>query len=137
MCRFSGIASAKGLSASGTARTSPSEIQCGSRCRAPPATHTSPLSLNTSAPHPYMEASATSAADAGRCLRGATCLFPSNELSQRLPCLITRAGRPAPPLSCKSPPLSFVSLRHTVFRKKQYPSRHTRSAHQRHTPSVA
>ncbi|CCD20954.1 hypothetical protein, conserved in T. vivax, (fragment), partial [Trypanosoma vivax Y486] len=70
-----------------------------------------------------METSVASAAEVGRCLRGATGLLPNNGHSQRLPCLPSCVGRPAPPLSCKSPPLSFESLRRTAFREKQRSSR--------------
>ncbi|KAG8342520.1 hypothetical protein TRVL_06655 [Trypanosoma vivax] len=83
MYRFSDIASAKELSASDTARALPYEMQRSSRSHAPPAAHTSPLSLNRSAPHPHMEASVANVADVGRCLRGAAGLFSSNVLGQR------------------------------------------------------
>ncbi|KAH8610717.1 hypothetical protein ERJ75_001072700 [Trypanosoma vivax] len=70
-----------------------------------------------------METSVASAAEVGRCLRGATGLLPNNGHSQRLPCLPSCVGRPAPPLSCKSPPFSFESLQRTAFREKQRSSR--------------
>ncbi|CCD21673.1 hypothetical protein, conserved in T. vivax, (fragment), partial [Trypanosoma vivax Y486] len=123
LCRFFGVTSPNKLSASEATWASPCEMRRGSRSRASPDTHTSPLSLNRTAPHPYMEASVTNAANGGRCLHGTTGLFSNDVLSQRLLCLTVCAGRPAPPLSCKSLPLSFESPRHTAFRKKQYSSR--------------
>ncbi|KAG8344561.1 hypothetical protein TRVL_04615 [Trypanosoma vivax] len=120
LCRFFGVASAKELGASDTACASPYEMQCGSRSHAPPAAHTSPLSLNMSAPHPHIEASVTNVVDADRDVRGATGLLPNNGHSQRLPCLSSCPGRPpAPSLSCNSTPLCFESLWHTAFREKE------------------
>ncbi|KAG8339424.1 hypothetical protein TRVL_09746 [Trypanosoma vivax] len=99
MRRLFGIASAKELSASEATWASPCELKSRARSHAPPATHTSPFSLNTCTPHPHMKASATNVTDVARCLRDAAGPFPSNGLSQRLPCLTACAGRPAPPLS--------------------------------------
>ncbi|KAG8342272.1 hypothetical protein TRVL_06899 [Trypanosoma vivax] len=116
--RFMGVASAKELSASDTARASHCETQCDPQSPTPPATRTSPLSLNRGAPHPHMDASTPNVADMGRCLCGETGQFSSNVLSQRLPCLTACAGRPAPSLSRNSSPLSFGSLRRTAFKEK-------------------
>nr|CCC49529.1 hypothetical protein, unlikely [Trypanosoma vivax Y486] len=127
MCRFLGVASANELSACDAACASPCEMQRGSQSHAPPATHNSPLSLNRSAPHPYMDASAPNAAEVGRCLRGTTGLFSNKALSQRLPCLTACAGRPEAPLSCKSALPGSEGIRHTAFRKKQCSKRGPRA----------